>query len=119
VWDKIKKDATNLGILLLVFTIIMKIILKNETLFTIIKVVLTYTWAFILPGFILLYYWKDKFSFLEQIIVGSGIGLSLVGTISYYAGLLGANVNYHFLWLPLLLNLISCYIAFVYVKKDQ
>tara|TARA_Y100000310_G_scaffold283462_1_gene305439 strand:+ start:1614 stop:1964 length:351 start_codon:yes stop_codon:yes gene_type:complete len=113
-----KQDATKLAYLLVVLTILLKIILKNETLFTVIKVILAYTWAFILPGFLLLYYWGDKFSFLEKIIIGSGLGLAIIGTLSYYAGIIGLNVNFHFLWLPLLLNAISFYVACVYAKKD-
>jgi len=60
-------------------------------------------WLFVLPGYFLLLFWKDKFSLLERIVMGSLLSAGILGIASYYFGLLGLSVIYHAALLPLIL----------------
>jgi hypothetical protein len=49
---------------------------------------------FVLPGFSILY----KKEFIERLVFGSIIGMAMIGLPSYYLGVLGFHVKYHFVF---------------------
>jgi uncharacterized membrane protein len=48
-------------------------------------------------------YWKKNLEFIERFIIGIGISAAIIGIFSYYIGLIGLNLKYQSILLPLLL----------------
>lgn len=105
--DKIKKELVYLLIALVIGIIIFKIVFYKENLLNIIKIVASIFWLFLLPGYSLMFYWEEKLDFLERFIIGIALGIALVGTFSYYLGLIGLNLRFHTIILPAILILIG------------
>jgi len=105
VFDFIKKEAVYIGILLLIVLIIFKIAFFNENIFSVLRIVLSIFWLFILPGYFIMLYWKEKLGFIERIVVGILIAAAIIGIFSYYISLAGINLKYHAFLLPSILIL--------------
>lgn len=101
--DKLKKEAVNILILFLLLLIIFKIIYSKENIITVIRTVLSIFWLFILPGFYLMYHWREKLGFGERLVIGTGLSAAIIGIVSYYLGLIGLNIKYHTVILPLVM----------------
>ena len=112
IFDKIKQELLYLLILLVISIIALKIVFYKESLGIIIRLVLSFFWVFILPGFSLMFYWEDKLSFTERLVIGVGVSAAIIGIISYYLGLLGLNIKYHTIIIPLILIIIGNFITF-------
>ncbi|MBW2996329.1 hypothetical protein KY332_03445 [Candidatus Woesearchaeota archaeon] len=54
-----------------------------------------------MPGFFITYSLKLKF--LERIIIGGPISAAIVGILAYYLGLMGVDLLYSFILLPLII----------------
>ena len=108
----LRKDFEKIGMILLGVIIVFKILFHKESLFVILKLVLSFTWLIILPGFSLMYYWKLKF--VERFLIGIGLGTVCFGGLSYWLGLIGVHIKYHIVVLPIVLVLIGW---FVCIKK--
>ena len=107
VFSAIKKEFQYIGILFLVVFIIFKIAFFNENLIVLFRNVLSLFWLFVLPGYFLMFYWNEKLEFMERLLIGSALSAGLIGILSYYSGLVGLNVKYHAILLPLALMIIS------------
>lgn len=97
----LKKDFSQLGIFLVLFITILQIVFYKESLITTGRVSLSIFWMFIIPGFMIMYYWFEKFSFIERIILGTILSAGIVGIIGYYMGLLGLPTQVHGILIPL------------------
>ena len=113
---KLRKELTYLGIILIGGIIIFQLLFFRENVITTARTVLSLYWLFILPGFAVMYYWHDKLDFLERLVIGSVLGIAVMGIASYYIGLAGLHVKYH-LVLPLITIGISAF--FVLEKKNS
>ena len=109
---RIKKEGIYLGLFLLSIIVIFKIVFFNELFSKIISMSLSLFWLFILPGFSIMYYWKDELDFLERLVIGTAIGLGIVGSASYYLGLIGWNIEYQTILLPPIILIISMLVNF-------
>lgn len=109
--DKLKKEFGIIGVLFIVFLIVFKILFYKESFFVVVKTVFGLFWLFALPGFALMYYWHDKLDFLERLVIGVVFGAALVGSLSYYLGLLGLHAKYHGIILPLALLIVALIIV--------
>lgn len=78
-----------------------KIVFYNESLLVLLRAIAALVWLFVLPGFLLMYYWHDKLAFTERLVAGIFVSAVLVGIPSYYLGLLGLHIAYHGIALPL------------------
>ena len=103
----IKKELKYMGILFLLVLIIFKIAFYKENLIVLFRNVLSLFWLFALPGYFIMLYWKEKIGFLERFIVGIALSAAIIGIFSYYLGLIGLNIKYHTILLPLVLILIG------------
>ena len=81
----IKKELKTLGILFIILVIVFKIVFYQEAFWIILKLILSLFWAFVLPGFALMYYWHEKLDFLQRIIIGTVFGFALISLTSYIA----------------------------------
>lgn len=118
--NKIKREAVNLLILFLLLIIIFKIIYLKENIITILRTILSIFWIFIIPGFYLMYYWHERIGFGERLVIGFGLSAATIGVTSYYLGLLGLNVKYHGIIIPLgMLGLALFLLVKAYGKSNK
>ena len=95
----LKDDLKYLGIVFILLLISLKIAFYNETHTIIFRTTIAIFWLFILPGFSVMLYWK-KLEFLTRLLISIPLSASVLGTASYYLGLIGFNLNYHTIILP-------------------
>ena len=107
---KIKDEGISLGITFLVVLIIFKIVFFKQDILSLLKLVSSLYWMFVIPGMFLLFYWEDKIGFLERFIVGILVASSVNGILSYYLGILGLHLKYHGIFLPILIILIGIFV---------
>ena len=103
----IKKEFVYIGILFLIALIIFKIAFYKESFFVLLRNVLALFWLFVLPGYFIMLYWKEKLEFIERFIIGIGLSAAIIGISSYYIGLIGLNIKFHTIVLPLILILVG------------
>ena len=63
-----------------------------ENFIVLLRNVLSLFWLFVLPGYFIMFYWKEKLGFIERVVVGIGIAAGIMGGSSYYLGLAGVNL---------------------------
>jgi uncharacterized membrane protein len=105
VFEDVKKELQYVGILFLIALIIFKIAFFKENILVLSRTVLSLFWLFVLPGYFIMLYWKEKIGFLERFIIGVALSAAIIGIFSYYLGLMGLNIRYHTFVLPLVLIL--------------
>lgn len=111
-FEKVKKEIIYIGVSLLLFFIIFKIAFYSEKLLITFKMVLGLFWLFVIPGYFIMFYWNGRFSFLERFIIGFAVAAGIMGIFSYYLGLMGINIKYHTIILPILIIIISSIINY-------
>ncbi len=104
---KMKNESLWLLILIVLSILVFKVLFYKESILVVIRTVLAITWLFVLPGFLALYYWHDKLEFTERLIAGAALSTALVAIPSYYLGLLGLNIKYHGIILPLAIIVVG------------
>jgi|TARA_Y100000310_G_scaffold336415_1_gene420886 uncharacterized membrane protein len=107
VFKIVKDEVKYIGILLVAALIIFKIVYFKENLIVIFRSVISLFWLFVLPGYIIMLYWREKLGFTERFVIGIGLSAAVIGIFSYYFGLLGLNIKYHGVLLPIILILIG------------
>jgi len=112
------KEFQYIGIIFLLALIAFKIAFFKENLIVLVRNVLSLFWLFILPGYFLMLYWKEKIGFLERFIIGIVLAAAIIGVFSYYLGLLGLNIKYHTIVLPLILILLGVVINYKKHKNE-
>ncbi len=101
-----KEGKLLLGILVVLF-LALKIVFFQESFLSTLRITLSLFGMFVLTGWALTYYWKEKLDFLERIVIGVAVSSAVLGIVSYYAGLLGWPPKYHGYVLPVLLFLVG------------
>jgi len=112
-----KEEGKYLLAVLVVLYIIFQIVFRKENMLVVFRTVLSLFWVFVLPGYMMMLYWKDKVNVLERMVFGSLLSAAVIGIFSYYLGLLGVNVNVHAVILPTVLILVGA-VALVLKKKE-
>ena len=110
-FEFIKKEAAYAGILFLIVLIVFKIAFYKENLLVLFRNVLSLFWLFVLPGYFIMLYWKEKLDFIERIVIGIGMAAAITGIFSYYISLAGINLRYHTFIFPSVLILIGILIS--------
>ena len=103
----IKKEMQYIALLFLIAIIIFKIAFYKESFIVLLRNVLSLFWLFVLPGYFIMLYWEEKVDFIERFIIGIAFSAAIIGIFSYYIGLIGLNIKFHTIILPLLLILIG------------
>ncbi len=115
--EEIKKEAIYMGIAFLLLSAILKIIFLQENIIIVLRTAFSMFWLFVLPGFVIMYNWHDKLDFIERLIIGTVLGMAIVGVIGYNLSVLGLNMRYQAALLPPLA--IAAGIVIIYRKKEQ
>ena len=105
--DLLKKESIYLLGLFAVSIIIFQIVFYKESFLVILKVLASFYWLFILPGFSIMYYWHNALNFLERFVIGSALSGAVIGIASYYLGMAGFHVKYHGYVLPVVMLLFG------------
>lgn len=114
VFDYIKREFQYIGLLFALALVIFKIAFFNEEIIILIRTVLSLFWLFVLPGYFFMLYWKEKLVFMERFVMGIALSAAIIGILSYYLGIIGLNIKYHTILLPLALMIFGLAIA---IKK--
>ena len=115
--SKLKKELGYMGILFILFILIFKIVFFKENLMVVFRTVLSIFWMLIMPGYFILFYWKEKLNFTERLIIGIAFSAAVIGISSYYLGVAGLNIKYHTVILPLIIILAGILINLKEIKK--
>ena len=111
VFELVKKELQYIGILFLLVLIIFKIAFFKEDIVVLFRNVLSLFWLFALPGYFITLYWEKELGFAERFVIGIAISAAIIGLFSYYLGLIGLNIRYHSVALPLILILVGVVIS--------
>ncbi len=107
IFNLVKKELQYIGLIFLLLLIIFKIAFYKENILVLFRMVLSLFWLFALPGYFIMLYWEEKLGFLERFIIGIALSAAIIGIFSYYTGLMGLNIKYHSVVLPLILILVG------------
>ena len=119
IFDLLKKELAYIGILYLLMLMIFKIVFFNENLIVAVKMTLALFWLFVVPGYSLMLYWKEKLDFIERLIVGIALAGGVNGIDSYYLGLAGLHIKHHVFLLPVLLMIAGMGVFILKNKKKE
>lgn len=112
--NKIKKEGMYMLICFVALFLIFKILFSKESFTVVLRTVLSLFWLFILPGFMLMYYWDDKLDFIERLIIGAALGFAIISVLGYNLGWMGIKMQYQLWIIPILSIVVG---AFVLLKK--
>lgn len=88
----VSKEMAYLFCILLLFIAILKIVYFNSSIWLLIKVAVTLFIFYILPGFMLMYYFD--LLFMERLFISFAVSISLLTLVGYYAGIIGFHIKY-------------------------
>jgi uncharacterized membrane protein len=88
----IKKDFTALLMTFIALAVVFQIVFYKESFFVVSRTVLSFTWLFILPGYLILDYWRKEFDEISRLLIGAALGIFVSGAGSYYLGLMHINI---------------------------
>ncbi len=117
--NKLKQELIYLTILLVILIVLFKILFHKETFTIILRTILTIFWLFLLPGYSIMFYWNNKLNFLERLIIGTVLGIAIIGVIGYNLGLIGITIIYHTIFLPIITIAIASFITWKKIKKEN
>jgi uncharacterized membrane protein len=110
--NKLKDEVKYLGILFLVSIAILKTIFYKESLLVILRLVTSFFWLLIIPGWIIMQNWGKKINFTEKFILSIALGTAIVGISSYYLGLMGIHIKYQGILIPAAFIILESFILF-------
>ena len=109
-FELIGKELKYIGIVFALVFVGLKIAFYKESLLVVLRTSISLLWLFVLPGYFLMLYWREKLGFLERLIIGIALAAAVTGIVSYYLGLAGLHIRYHHFLLPALLIVIGIFI---------
>lgn len=115
----LKRESLYLIYLFVALCLIFKIVFYQEKVLVLFRAVLGFFWLFILPGFAVMYYWTDKFDFLERLIFGAVLGVAIIGISSYYLTLFKINLHWQYLIIPVIMLAVSGIMVWRKSKKKN
>lgn len=113
---KFKDEMIYTGVVFILLNILMKIVFYKEAILNTFKISFGVFWLFVIPGYFLMYYWREELDFFSRLVIGSGISGALIGMLSYYIGLIGLNLKYQAVVLPVIVILVA---LFFYKFKNK
>lgn len=114
----LKETILKLLIFHAILIIVLKIIFLEESIGNIVRVAMSLSYLFFLPGSLALLYLYKKFDFFERFVLGIILTIFLTGALSYYLSLLlNLHVKYHPYVLPPVIVFIGLFLF--YKTKDH
>ncbi len=103
VFEKLKKELLYVLIIFALLFVLFNFIFYKENFLVKLRAVLSFFWLFVVPGYILMFYWESNLEFIERFMIGITLAAAITGISSYYLGLSGLNLKYHIFLLPVVL----------------
>jgi hypothetical protein len=100
---RFKQEITALGISFAVAFIILAAVFYKESAFVVLRLAAGIFWLFTIPGMAILWWWREKISPAAIVVMGTVLGMAVVGIASYYLGVLGVNIKYSGIILPIII----------------
>jgi hypothetical protein len=113
VLEVLKEDLKKLGILFIILFGIFLVLFRKENFFINLRTIFAIFWIFVLPGFFISY--MLNLNFAERTVIGCAISAAIIGISAYFLGLMGINLLYTFIILPLIM--IGIGISLIIRKK--
>jgi uncharacterized membrane protein len=111
----LKNELAKLALVLIALAVALKLAFYRQDITATTRAAFALWWMFTLPGYALLYYWREKLELAERIVLGTAAAAAVTAIASYYLGLLGLHVKYHAIVLPV--AMIAVGIAANYRRK--
>lgn len=105
--NELKAELKTLGICCLVFAVAMIITFSSENIWSNLRIILGFIWVFVLPGWSLLLLIKDKLQSVVRFIIAIPLSAIIIGTTSYYVGLIGIDVHSHGYWMSIAVMILA------------
>src|SRR3989338_5664716 len=112
IFNFIGKELKYISIVFVLVFIALKMAFYKESLLVVLRASVSLFWLFVLPGYFLMLYWREKLQFLERLIIGIALAAAAIGIVSYYLGLAGLHIKYHAVLLPTLLIVVGIAVNF-------
>ncbi|MEM3127109.1 MAG: hypothetical protein QW331_03520 [Candidatus Woesearchaeota archaeon] len=103
--EKIVSELKQIGLIFVGMIIVFQIVFYNENILTNIRTVFAFFWLFIMPGYFIMLRWHEDIDFLLRFGIGTALGFSLMGILSYYLAMLGLNFYIQSIVLPIALSI--------------
>lgn len=114
--NKIVKEIRTMAIIYVIAVILFKIVFFKENLLFVVRVVSSFFWMFILPGFMFMYIWHQNINFLERFIISVPVSAVIVSVTSYYISIIGLHIKYHTFLVPAFWIIVS--VIIILFKKS-
>jgi hypothetical protein len=101
------KDIKKIGMFFVIGVILFQMVFFRENFLVVLRAVFSLFWIFLIPGFSIMYHWREKIDFFERIAIGIAASAGLIGISSYYIGLIGMDIKYHGIVLPAAILVIN------------
>ena len=90
----------------------------HTPLSTTLRIITSFFLVFVIPGYLVMLFFKNHLDALERFIIGILVGILLIPFFSYYLGLIGLHIKYHHLVIPPLLVIILSISYYFYLQKN-
>lgn len=105
--NEIRKELKLLVAVFAAVAVAMKVAYSNEGIMEVLRTSASLFWLFVLPGYFMTLYWKDKLGFIERTVMGSTAAMAVVGITSYYLGIAGLKLQSQTVLLPAAIIAVS------------
>ena len=105
--DELRNELKLLAAAFVAVIIILKIAYYKESLLVVVRTAAALFWLFMLPGYAMMLYWREKLGFTERVVAGTVAAMALNGIASYYLGLIGLKLQNQTLILPAAVVIVS------------
>ncbi len=113
---KLKQEGVQLLVAFAAFYLILQAVFLKENPLIVIRTALAIFWTLTLPGFALMSLFFENLEFIERLLIGTVLGLAVIGVVGYNLGLLGINMTVQIILIPSLEIAVA---GFVLWKKTH
>jgi uncharacterized membrane protein len=113
--SQLKSEVRNLLLFLAAIAVILKIVFYKQDIITTTRTAFSMFWMFTLPGYALMHLWKERMDFGERIVIGTAAAAAVTAIFSYYLGLTGLQLKYHWILLPI----VMLSLASIIIKRKK
>ena len=99
---RFKQELIALGMAFAAIFIILQAVFYRENAAVVLRLAAGIFWLFTIPGAAILLPWKEKISPAAMAAMGTVLGMAVVGIASYYLGVLGVDIKYSGVILPII-----------------
>lgn len=114
-----RQEARALGIVAVVVFALLLVAFYKSGFLVVLKMTAALLWLFAIPGAVLLLCLRETLERMERMLMGALLSGAILGISSYYVGLAGLHVKYHYIVLPLALDIIGLALFIRHEKRKE